>query len=373
MIISRRNLLRQVAATGAVTMALPSLSNAAAPNTLDGPIRLDKNESAYGPSEQVVAAIERAVKNVAGRYTPVVAERLRANIAAFHSVPTDQVMVGCGSGEILRQAVEAFTQSGRHILAAVPTCELIEQYGARAGAELRSVPLDHRYMHNLTAMADRADASTGLVYICNPHNPTGTVTSRHDIENLLRKLPPAAHVMIDEAYHHYVNASSDYVSFLDHPVNDPRVIVTRSFSKIYGLAGLRVGYGVAAPDVCRLLSAGLLQDSVNSVGAVAALAALEDSAHIRTIVKQNADDRQEFVNQAGGRMVKPIDSHTNFVTFDTDLPALRVIDHFRKHGIAIAGSFPYFAKFVRVSLGTTEEMREFWRVWDLLPRPKMSM
>jgi histidinol-phosphate aminotransferase len=179
--------------------------------------------------------------------------------------------------------------------------------------------------------------------------------------------------VIDEAHHHYVSPSPDYASFLDRPVNDPRVIVIRSFSKIHGLAGLRVGYGVASAETSRSLGGSQLRESVNAVGAAAAMAALDDIEQVQLRVRQNTDDRQEFFNQANARMLKPIESHTNFVMFDTDRPAPRVIEHFKKHGVAISGHFPYFAKFIRVSLGTEADMREFWRVWDLMPRQKMSM
>ena len=169
-----------------------------------------------------------------------------------------------------------------------------------------------------------------------------------------------------------MDGSLDYASFLDRPVDDPRVIVVRSFSNVYGLSGLRVGYGVATPNTVRSLSRIQLPDSVNAVGCAAAIAALEDTEYVQRCVTRNVDDRQEFLNEASIRMLRVIDSHTNFVMFDTDRPAPRVIEHFKTNGIAIAGFFPYFAKYIRVSLGTPAEMREFWRVWDLMPRlPKM--
>jgi histidinol-phosphate aminotransferase len=385
MIISRRNLLRRVAATGVATLAAPALRGraqygtpvdrprAGGPAAPGGLIRLDRNENAHGPSAKVLATIRDTAADVARRYPGVSVESLRAGIAAFHAIAPEQVVVGCGSGEILRMAVEAFAGPGKNIVAAVPTCELIEPIADRAGAEIAAVPLNQQYAHDTNAMLARIEATTGLVYICSPNNPTGTLTARQTIEEFVRKVPPTTYVVIDEAYHHYVNAPSDYTSFLDRPLDDPRVIVTRSFSKMYGLAGLCVGYGVASAQTARLLGGTRVLERVNAVGAAAALAALSDSEHVERHARQNADDRQEFFNEANARMLKPIDSHANFVMFDTGRPAIRVIDHFKKNGIAIAGNFPYFAKFVRVSLGTAEEMREFWRVWDLMPRQKMSM
>jgi histidinol-phosphate aminotransferase len=275
---------------------------------------------------------------------------------------------------VLQLAVAAYAGRQQRIVAAVPTCELIDEIAERVGADVAAVPLDARYAHDLDAMLARVDASVGLVYICNPNNPTGTLTSREGLEAFLRRLPPTVHVLVDEAHHHYVNISQDYASFLERPVDDPRVIVVRSFSNVYGLSGLRVGYGVAAAATVRALSDIQAPDTVNAVGSAAAIAALDDTEYVQRCVTRNVDDRQEFLNEAGTRMLRVIDSHTNFVMLDTDRPAPRVIEHFNTNGIAIAGFFPYFAKYIRVSLGTPEEMKEFWRVWDLMPRlQKMSM
>ena len=383
MTISRRTLIRRMAATGMAAAALPSWSrpalasggsSTAEPRSSAGPIRLDRTVNAFGPSGNVAAAVYAAAERAANGDVSAGAEALRARIAARHGVGPARVVVGCGSGEVLHLAVAAYAGLQKRIVAAVPTCELIDEIAERAGAEIAAVPLDNRYAHDLDAMLARVDASVGLVYICNPNNPTGTLTSRAGIEAFVRRLPPTVRVLIDEAHHHYVNVSRDYASFLDRPVDDPRVIVVRSFSNVYGLSGLRVGYGVAAPDMVRALSRIQLPDSVNAIGSAAAIAALEDTDYVQRSVVRNVDDRQEFLNEAATRMVRAIDSHTNFVMLDTDRPATRVIEHFKTNGIAIAGFFPYFAKYIRVLIGTPAEMREFWRVWDLMPRlPKMAM
>jgi len=134
---------------------------------------------------------------------------------------------------------------------------------------------------------------------------------REDIGAFVRSLPPTTSVLIDEAYHHYVSQSADYASFIDRPLDDNRVIVTRSFSKIYGLAGLRVGYAVASPQAARRLASYQLPDEVNVVATSAAVAALDDTEHVLASARRNADERQEFFNQANARMVRAIDSHTN--------------------------------------------------------------
>ncbi|HEX4682950.1 MAG TPA: aminotransferase class I/II-fold pyridoxal phosphate-dependent enzyme [Gemmatimonadaceae bacterium] len=377
--LSRRNLLRQLTG-GVVTAAIPALARGGvllAENSRGsaGPISLSRNENAYGPSTKVVAAMQQAAAIAANRYPVAETEALRTKIAALHDVAPAQVVLGCGSTDIMRMAVEAFLVpggGGKKLIVALPTADVISGFASRAGAEVVSVPLAANRAHDLSAMLARTDVRTGLVYICNPNNPTGTLTPRREIEAFVRSLPATCHVVIDEAYHHYVGKPADYASFIDRPIDDHRIIVTRSFSNIHGLAGLRVGYAIAAARTAPVLGFRRLPDGVNVVAARATLAALDDISHIVTSARRNADDRQEFRNQANARMVRTIDSQTNFVMIEAGPTATDVVRHFREHDIALPHPFPSFDRYVRVSLGTPAQMHEFWRVWDLVPRQGMS-
>jgi histidinol-phosphate aminotransferase len=180
-------------------------------------------------------------------------------------------------------------------------------------------------------------------------------------------------VLIDEAYHHYVGKSAFYASFLDRPLNDDRIIVSRSFSHAYGLAGMRVGYGIASSAAAKRMRALTTQDNINAIALSAAVAALQDTDSVAELVQRTADDRQEFRNQAGGRQLKPIDSHANFLMMNTFRPASTVVEHFRAHNILIGPVFPAMNTHIRVSLGQPAEMEAFWRVWDLLPHVEMEM
>ena len=370
--ISRRVLLRRIGAAAAGAAALPSLAGASPSVARDGPIRLDRNENAYGPSPKAIAAMQEAARDMANRHPEAAADALREAIARAHRVSPDQIVLGCGSSEILRMAAEAFLGTGRTLVAARPSFELMSECARRAGGEAVSVPLTRAYAHDLAAMLARCDASTGLVYICNPNNPTGTLTNRQDLERFIRDLPASTFVLVDEAYHHYVGDSADYASFVDRPLKDGRVVVARSFSTIFGMAGLRVGYAVASPETARLLAARRLVENVNVVAANAAAAALGDAEHLRLSIVRNSDDRQEFINQCHARMLKPVDSAANFLMMDAGAPAVRVIEHFRKNGVLIA-PIPGFDTSIRVSLGTPPEMAAFWRAWDLLPARQMRM
>jgi len=371
MAISRRVLLQRIGMAAAGAAAVPSLAEGLTGPA--GPLRLDRNENAYGPSSKAVAAMQEAARTAAFRYPEREMEALQDAIGRIHRVSSGRIVLGCGSTEILRMAAGAFLRPDKTLIAARPTFDVIADCARLAGAGVITVPLTHDYAHDLDAMLARTDESTGIIFICNPHNPTATLTSRRDLDAFIRRLPDATVVIVDEAYHQYAADASEYASFIDHPIDDDRVIVTRTFSAVFGLAGLRVGYGVAAPQVARRLVACRLPESVNVVAAKAASAALDDQEHVRLSVMRNVDDRQEFYNQCHARTLRPIDSRANFVMMNTGGPGVEIIDHFRKHNVTIAPSIAGFDKFVRVSLGTAREMAEFWRIWDLMPPRKMSM
>ncbi len=379
MSLSRRQVLRGIG-TGIVGASVaPSIAGACTPtvagtswplegtNDSGGPIRLHRNVNAYGPSHAVIAATRKAALTLANRYANEETEQLRNVIADRHRVPADHVVLGCGSSEILRVAAKAQLRSRAKLVMASPTFEWFTTYSRHSGMEIVTVPLTKYYAHDLDAMLARCGSDPALVYICNPNNPTGTLTRSRDLEAFVRKLPATTRVVIDEAYHDYVSPSADFASFLDRPLADPRVIVTRSFSKIHGLAGLRIGYAVLVPDTARRLRLHELEDSVNVVSANAARIALTDDEHVATSLARNADDRQEFFNAANARMLRVIDSQTNFVMLDTGRPAAPVVDHFLKHNVVLPPPFAGFAHHIRVSLGTPGDMRAFWHVWDLMP------
>jgi histidinol-phosphate aminotransferase len=308
--ISRRDLLRHSAVGAAVTAAIAvptgrSLRAAAGAGPGDGsllrfPIRLNRNGNAYGPSPRVVAAIVAAA-GAANDDPDDELDALRERIAAEHGVRPARVVVGGGSANVLRAVVEVFAGRGRTLITASPTFDMLGEHARRAGWHVAAVPLRPDGSHDLEAMLARASGANSLVYVCNPNNPTGTLTKRHDLELFLQKLPASAHVVIDEAYHHYVDDASDYRSFLDRQVDDGRVIVTRSFSKIHGLAGMRVGYAITSAEIAAQLSAGLPPAAISVIAARAAAAALDDRGYVQASRTRNADDRQEFFNQANAR------------------------------------------------------------------------
>jgi histidinol-phosphate aminotransferase len=381
MSITRRKFLTDVSA-GSAAFAIPSArgfsiapdsgqpSSAAAVPSPDHPLRLGLNESAFGPSPKVAEIL----KDMSGinDYPDVAWESLRDEIAGFHRVSREQVVLGCGSSEILRAVTAVLLDHGKKLIMASPTYELMAEEAQNSGAQIERVPLNHEYGHDLNAMLARTADSAGVVYICNPNNPTGSLTFRKNLEDFLLELPPTFTVVIDEAYHHYVDETPIYSSFIDHPVDNPRLIVTRTFSHIYALAGARVGYAITSPDLARKISSRCLRFNLNAPGAQAAIAALRDVAYVHDCSERNRNIRQEFLNQVNARMLRCIDPHANFVFLNANRPATEVIDFFIDENILIGPAFPSMGNYIRVSLGTPAEMVEFWRAWSYLS-PKMDM
>jgi histidinol-phosphate aminotransferase len=230
----------------------------------------------------------------------------------------------------------------------------MSEFARNPGSETINVPLTGNYEVDFNVLLDRCDSRTALVYLCNPNNPTGTLAARKNIEPFLKKLPAGVMLVVDEAYHHFVTATSIYPSLLDYPTNDSRVIVTRTFSKLYGLAGIRVGCLVASPEVACNFPPNRVLSSVSGIAARAAAAALDDAGYLHIASRRNARDRQEFINQAGTRMLPVIDSHANFLMLKCPCPANEVFDHMNKHNIFLAPPVPEMNEYIRVSSGTPQ-------------------
>jgi histidinol-phosphate aminotransferase len=300
----------------------------------------------------------------ANRYPDQELEDLRSTISTLNGVRSEQITLGCGSADILRIAAETFLGPGKSLVMATPTFDTIAGYARASGTEVRAVPMTKRYKHDLDTMIRRTDTSTGLIYVCNPNNPTGGLTPKSDLKSFFDRVPRGVSVLIDEAYHDFVPPTSTYTTWVGRAASDPRLIVTRTLSKVYGMAGLRVGYAVASSGTSKRLAQRGLAMGVNIVAARAANAALGDQAYVKKIVERVADDRQEFYNQANARMLRSLDSVTNFVMLKTSRLGTEVAEQLREKGILVASGYPGFEYYIRVSLGSPQDMTEFWRAWD---------
>lgn len=327
------------------------------------PIRLSSNENPYGPSPRVLEAMRESMAE-ANRYPNAAMEEMAARLARLHRIGRDQVMLGCGSTEILKMAADAFTGPGKRLVIASPTFEAIGFYARNRGAEVVQVPLTGDFAHDIPAMLKVESA--GLLYLCNPNNPTASLTPRRHIDELLAALPTTTWVVVDEAYHHFAVGAPDYQSLLDVPSSNPRLIVARTFSKIYGLAGMRLGYAVAPAATIERLRAHSFFDNVNVAVLRCGLAALEDHEATTTAVRRNAIERDQFLRQARHRGLTPIPSCANFVMVKIGQPVRPLIAQMQARGIEVGRPFPPLDSYLRVSLGLPDEMTAFWKTWDEL-------
>ncbi len=354
------------AATSLFGLSLAMAQPHAAMQAASGEILLNSNENPYGAFPSARKAMMDSI-SITNRYPDDQFDLLWAALARLHGCKTEEITLGCGSTDILRMAAQAFCGPSKPLVMAVPSFEALGMYAARNDTPVSKIPLRADYAHDLEQMLAKAKQGAGLIYVCNPNNPTGSLTSRKAIEELIAGLPPDAYVLIDEAYHHFVRPPADYVSFADRRVADPRVIVARTFSKIYGMAGLRLGYAVGAKQTIEKLSASHVYDNPNCIGVRAAVAALADTKALDQAIRQAVRDREQFNREAAARSLKTIPSHANFVMLDALRPTRAVIDHFKARRIRIGRPFPPFDTHVRISLGTPAEMKQFWQVWDEMP------
>ena len=369
---TRRRFTRSVGAAIGASLAAPALLPASArrrPGKPPGePARLDSNENPYGPSAAALQAMERS-RGDAARYPDAVDDRVVEAIARLHGRRPENVVLGCGSGEILRMADMAFLGPGQCVVAAEPTFEAVLSYARATRAEPIKVPLlpDHR--HDLARMAAACDGRAAMIYVCNPNNPTGTIVTRDELAAFFQRVPRGTVILVDEAYHHFVE-DARYASATEWLDQVPDLIVARTFSKIYGLAGMRLGYGVGAAERMDAMRAHRIWSNTNVAVLEAALVCLEDADHVRRQRTLLNDTRRWLCGelQRDGRRFIP--SEANFVMIHVGGDVTPVIAGLRERGIRPGRRFPSLPDWLRVSIGTRPEMTRFLAALrDLVPAP----
>ena len=356
-LLSRRSFANALGAGLGATLLSPRLLpsvRAAAPG---GPILLNSNENPYGPSERARAAMTTS-QTIAARYPDAAEDHLKEAIARHHGVAPEQVVLGCGSGEILKMADMAFLAPGKTVVVARPTFEAVLDYSRSTKAEAVTVAQTADFRHDLPRMAAACDARTGMVYVCNPNNPTGTIVSATELAAFLDRVPTTATVLVDEAYHHFVEDKS-YESVVPWIAKRPNLVVARTFSKIYGLAGMRLGYAVASKANADALRDQQIWSNGNAAVLAAALASLEDPAH--------AAKQRELINGTKAWMCAEfakdgrrfVASHANFVMVEVGSDVTPVIAAFKARGIHVGRKFPTMETWLRISIGTREETAAF--------------
>lgn len=336
-------------------------------------IKLSSNENPTGPGKAVLDAIVGQFGE-AGRYpfnSDPGESKLVETIAALHKVKTNNVVLGAGSQEILKNAVWAFTNSSRHLVTASPTFENATNVARRMGHPVVEFNVDSQFRIDLEAMLT-AVRGAGLVFVNNPNNPTATVHGGKTIADFVervRRISPDTVILIDEAYHEYVTDPA-YETAMPLALSTPNVFVARTFSKAYGMAGMRIGYAVGSADTIKPIERLRMPFSISVFGIAAAIAALGDSKHLDAERARNTEVRaftQKALEDLGCRCTS---SHTNFLFANVGRAASQFRSACAAQGILVGRDFPPFeGSHARISLGTMEEMQKATAVFRDVLRP----
>lgn len=343
------------------------LARGGQPEPAIGVLRLDSNENPVGPFPEVVEAVRAALRH-SGRYPRFMGPGLVQDLAKAHGVTPEHVLPGSGSGEILRMAVDAFTSAGHPLVAGLPTFESPAARARQLGRPVIEIPVDARTLElDLDAVAGRAKGA-GLVFLCNPNNPTGLLHGAAAVRGLvsrIRATSPDTFILIDEAYHDYVDDPS-YESAVPMALADPKVFVTRTFSKAYGMAGIRLGYAVGHPDTMKQMAPWRLGNSVNLLAFAAGQAALGARGALGAERVRNAAARAFTAKVFGDLGFTVAPSQANFVFADIRRDAKSFQEACRAEGVMVGRPFPPCETWTRVSIGTMAEMEQAAAVFGTL-------
>ncbi len=328
----------------------------------DSYARLGANENPYGPSESVLEAMTRAFKYSNTYGDP--GEDLQSAIAERDGVERENIMTTAGSGEVLEVVGLTFLGPGKKVVGVEPSYSQVYRHATSIKAEAITLPLLDDYRQHIPSMIETTRANyrdVGFVYLCNPNNPTGRTVSAAEVEELLDGIPEDVPVLIDEAYHHFVQDPS-YATAIPHVLEGRPVIVARTFSKIYGMAGIRLGYAVATPEMIRRLRI-YSTGSVSVISDWAGVASLKDRESEERVKRITIELRDKTTAELEAMGHSVIPSETNFFMVHIGRSVQEVRDEFRKKGIQVGRPFPPMLEHLRVSVGNEDDMNRFMKAF----------
>ena len=324
----------------------------------DAIAHLSSNENCWGPPESVMKAMNNAWK-YSNRYGYPDAN-IVGEIAKHHGVKPENILLGAGSGEILDVVGTTFLLGGKKVLGVEPSYSSVYQHATSIKTTAVKLPLGKDYRQDMPAMIKAANARAseiGLVYLCNPNNPTGIVVSKQEVKQLLDGIPKDMPVLIDEAYHHFVDDPS-YATSVPYVIEGRPVIIARTFSKIAALAGMRLGYAVASADIVQKMRP-YSMGSINALVKHGGAASLKDTASQAEVKNKVMALRKKTTTELNSLGYETLPSETNFFMVSIGREVVPVIEEFRKKGVAVGRPFPPMTTHMRVSIGTADEMARF--------------
>jgi len=356
--LSRRQALQGlVMGTAGLTLSPLTMGQVEIP---PGQIRLMFNENPYGPSPKALAEVAKILPKTA-YYPGAIEDDLMGLFMARHQLDREQVFLASGSNEGLQAAMMAFGKRGKVISPALTYSDHLN-YAERLGVEVQRVPLRKDMAIDLEAMARAVDDSVSLVYLCNPNNPTGMAIDGDELRSFCRDVSPKAPILIDEAYNELTD-KPDYTSMVDLVRGGSNILITRTFSKIFGMAGLRVGYGMGHTDIVSRVKDNVMAWP-NGVGLYAAYHSYLDEDFIAFSREKILQGRQMVNATFRGHGIEPLPSQTSFVFADIQRDADVFKEQMAARNVKIRGIYEGYDTYSRVSMGRIEELEVFDRVFN---------
>ena len=315
-------------------------------------IKLASNENPLGPSSEAMKAITDSYSDL-NRYPDGAGYYLKNALSERISISPDELILGNGSNELLDIAARTYLQAGDEAVMATPSFVVYAMAVQSVGGRAIQVPLKD-YRHDLEAMADAITSKTKMVFIANPNNPTGTINTKDEFDSLMEKITDNMLVVVDEAYYEYVSAP-DYADSLKHFRANRNILILRTFSKIYGLAGLRIGYGIAKKEILTDMNRLREPFNTNSLAQKAALAALNDGVHVANSRKINDEGREYLYKELSTLGITYVATEANFIYMPIK-DSIAVNSSLMKKGVIIR---PMGPKAIRVTIGLPEENKRF--------------
>ncbi|MDD5634678.1 MAG: histidinol-phosphate transaminase [Candidatus Omnitrophica bacterium] len=329
---------------------------------LKGVVKLASNENPYGPSEKAVKAIVEAAKDV-NRYPDGGCFYLKEALGRKLDVPGGNIVFGNGSDELIVMALSAYVNSGDEVVVADPTFLVYHIASMVKGASVRSVPLKN-FKYDIDGMISAVNKNTKIIFIVNPDNPTGSYITSDEFKRLVASIPPSVLIFVDEAYYEFA-CGDDYPESLDwFKKGLPNIIIARTFSKAYGLAGLRIGYAIAPKEIIQILNKVREPFNVNSVAQAAALAALDDEEYVKRSVDLVKKEKKRFYAFFDSLKVKYLFSKSNFILVNTERDSKKFFEHLLKKGVIVREMSSWgLMGFIRVNVGSEKENDIFFKAF----------
>ena len=327
-----------------------------------GPIKISGNENAFGYSQMAMMAIMQELPDI-NRYAWDETKALMDALAARELVPADYIVPTGGSGPILQMTAMAYAEEGKNMITVAPGYTQLSRTFEAFGGDVKVVQVNDKLEHDLAAMKAAIDENTVLVYICNPNNPTGTIVDPTALRSFIDELPPHIVAFVDEAYLELADGGLEKNSMIGAVREGKNVILARTFSKVFGMAGLRVGYGVMSPDKVekvRKYSMG----GPNKLGCVAGVASLQDTAFFEQSVTNYRTVRKKVTDRLDELNIEYADAQGSFVFMKTGIPIAEFQTLMEAEQILVGRPFPPMLDWCRVSIGTEEEMTAFLTAFE---------